>query len=250
MLLQQEAEAPCVLAAHLLAFIVCEVGAGELVDLVVACDCVYPDPDGPSPDAAHFVAALAALCAPSNARRRCGPDAASARHGAQHAEHPGGPHGTGACAEPRSAAATPVTQHAQQCSSSGATGGCRKPGGHAEPMSGKEARDSGAAVAVPNSRAAAGGTEAAAEPLSAPAALRCSAGSVGAELDGGGANGCCGRALVTFEARSDNMRAAFLQAARTRFGCVRRLSAEELPMLYRVEHVEVYELASCKHCQA
>ncbi|KAK9844006.1 hypothetical protein WJX81_001714 [Elliptochloris bilobata] len=37
------------------------IAGGNPVDLVVACDCVYPDPDGPSPDAGHFVAALAAL---------------------------------------------------------------------------------------------------------------------------------------------------------------------------------------------
>lgn len=210
----------------------CGSRAGEPVDLVVACDCVYPDPDGPSPDAAHFVAALAALCAFPGAQGCCELRAL---------------HGAGACAEGRPAAAALVAASAasaEVCTSPEAAGVSRDSCGCAAPAS-RESRESKAAAAVPTSREATGGSEAAAEPLSD---MPCSACSSRAE-----ANGHCasayGRALVTFEARSDIMRAAFLQAAQARFGCVRRLSAEELPLLYRVEHIEVYELASCKQSQ-
>lgn len=222
----------CSPAACLLhAITVCESWAGNSVDLVVACDCVYPDPDGPSPDAAHFVAALAALCAPPGAQGCCKPGAAVVRRGVWHAEQPRAPRGTGACAEARPAAAAPVAQSAELGTSPGAAGDCRTPGGCAPPVS----------------RAGTEGSEAASEPLSDGTALQCSASSLRADAHGAIASG---RALVTFEARSDEMRGAFLQAAQTRFGCVRRLSTEELPLLYRVEHVEVYELASCKHCRA
>lgn len=241
---------------------VCELCAGMPVDLVVACDCVYPDPDGPSPDAAHFVAALAALCAPSGAQGRCEPkgsqwscqgskaDTATARRGVQHAEQPSAPRGAGACAEARPAAATLVAQSAAPCTSTGATGDCRESGGCAPPVSGEAASEPEIAAAVPISREGTGGSAgAAAEPLLGIAAMRCSAGSATAESNGHGA-GVSGRALVTFEARSDEMRVAFLQAARARFGSVRRLPAEELPSRYCVQHVEVYELASCKQWQA
>ena len=50
------------------------------------------------------------------------------------------------------------------------------------------------------------------------------------------------RVLVTFETRGERLRAAFLSAVKQRFTRVQRIPAESLPELYRVEHVELYEL--------
>lgn len=50
------------------------------------------------------------------------------------------------------------------------------------------------------------------------------------------------RVLVTFETRGEQLKTEFLSAVRQRFSRVQRIPRESLPELYRVEHVELYEL--------
>lgn len=167
--------------------------AGPPVDLVVACDCVYPDPDGPSPDAGHFVAALAALCTPQ------GPaTAASTQHGDAQSEY-----------------------SASEC-------GCNRQG---------QCSVSGA-----------GAVEGALPPIASAAAGDSRTGD--ASIASNSSRDACeesasARALVTFEARSDEMRAAFLKAAEVWFRQVRRVPVQGIPPAYRVEHIELYELRLC-----
>lgn len=61
--------------------------------------------------------------------------------------------------------------------------------------------------------------------------------SVAAELCHAGT-----RVLVAFEIRGEKLKAAFLSAVAQRFTRVRQIPRDLMPELYRVEHIELYEL--------
>jgi len=200
--------------------------AGAAVDLVVACDCVYPDPDGPSPDAEHFVAALAALCAPrpvGAACREAGRQPAAGVDGGAAAAAPG--------VEGRECAgAAPGTTDLE----------AGRQGAHARMHPGSQGEDSGSACKrTPQVQSAAEGSSSAGD----DGALRCPPPAGACAGGPAAASGRAARALVTFEARSDAMREAFLGAARRRFAHVRRVPAGDVPLDYRAEHVELYDLS-------
>eukprot|EP00877_Chromochloris_zofingiensis_P010190 jgi/Chrzof1/5424/Cz16g02150.t1 len=50
------------------------------------------------------------------------------------------------------------------------------------------------------------------------------------------------RVLVTFEARSDELRSALLAAAHAKFSRIQRIPKSDLPVPYRTEHIEMYEM--------
>ncbi len=50
------------------------------------------------------------------------------------------------------------------------------------------------------------------------------------------------RVLITFEARSDQLRQALLSDAKAQFSRVEQVPLERLPEHFRVQHIEMYEL--------
>ncbi len=195
------------------------------MDLVVACDCVYPDPDGPSPDAEHFVAALAALCAPLPAGAACQEAGRQPAAGVDGGEAPSAPGAEGR----GGAGAAPGTADLE----------AGREGAHAGVRPGSQGEDSGSTCRTPEARSAAevSGSAGGDGPTRCPPPHGACSGGLAR------ASGRAARALVTFEARSDAMREAFLGAARRRFARVRRVPAGDLPLDYRAEHVELYDLS-------